>query len=340
MIALDRPRVSLCMIVKNEQANLRECLQRVRELFDEIIVVDTGSSDATVAVATELGAQVHHFPWCDDFAAARNVALDKASGEWIFWLDADDRVSPANVQALRELFQTLGAEPRACVMNTICHTDPKQQDSRLIKHVRLFRRHAQARWTGRVHEQIFTQLARLNYPVQWCDIDIDHLGYVDEATMRRKQNRNLRLLRMDYAERPHDPVVLVNLGMNALSAADRSLALFYFLQSLKYKTSNHDMVRKLYALIVQTLCDLARVSEAIAYATEGLELFPGDPELSLNKADALLMVGDSGSAERLLIGIVGKRLPNLFYMDVAKDILYREGRQLLARVDISQTRFT
>src|SRR5581483_8644381 len=82
-----RPRVSLTMIVKDEEANLPACLQSVADLVDEVIVVDTGSTDATVAVAQRLGARVHHFPWVDSFAAARNESLQHATGEWVLWLD-------------------------------------------------------------------------------------------------------------------------------------------------------------------------------------------------------------------------------------------------------------
>src|SRR6476660_1021776 len=93
-------QVSLCMIVRNEEANLRPCLEPVRSLFHEMIVVDTGSTDRTRLIAAELGARVVEFPWCDDFAAARNESLRHATGDWIFWLDADDRVEASQAGRL------------------------------------------------------------------------------------------------------------------------------------------------------------------------------------------------------------------------------------------------
>src|SRR5262245_11843004 len=101
------PRVSLCMIVKDEAAHLPACLATVADLVDEVVVVDTGSADATRQLARAWGARVHDFPWCDDFAAARNESLRHATGEWIFWLDADDRVDEANRARLRALFAQL-----------------------------------------------------------------------------------------------------------------------------------------------------------------------------------------------------------------------------------------
>src|SRR5262249_6546699 len=83
-----RMRVSLCMIVKNEEHNLPDCLGSVRDLVDEVVVVDTGSNDRTKEVAAGLGAKVFDFPWCDSFAAARNESLAHASGDWAFWMDA------------------------------------------------------------------------------------------------------------------------------------------------------------------------------------------------------------------------------------------------------------
>ena len=89
------------MIVKNEEANLAACLDPVAGLVDEIIVVDTGSSDRTKEIAAAHDAVVADFPWCDSFAAARNECLRHATGQWIFWLDADDRLDERNVQKLQ-----------------------------------------------------------------------------------------------------------------------------------------------------------------------------------------------------------------------------------------------
>src|SRR5436309_6510407 len=96
-----RPRVSLCMIVRNEEKNLRDALTPVAPVVDEMVVVDTGSTDGTRQVAAGLGARVFEFAWCDDFAAARNESLRCATGDWAFWLDADDRLDADNLQKLR-----------------------------------------------------------------------------------------------------------------------------------------------------------------------------------------------------------------------------------------------
>src|SRR5438034_11627278 len=98
---IERPLLSLTMIVKNEEENLGRCLASVSGIADELIVVDTGSTDRTVEIARQHGAQVYHFKWCDDFAAARNVSLQHATGRWCLHLDADEWVVEKEPGALR-----------------------------------------------------------------------------------------------------------------------------------------------------------------------------------------------------------------------------------------------
>src|SRR5690349_7953622 len=104
------PRVSLTLIVKNEEHNLPACLASAADLVAEVIVVDTGSTDRTKEAAARFGARIFDFPWIDDFAAARNEALRHATGDWILWLDADDRIDEPNRRKLRALFAGLGTE--------------------------------------------------------------------------------------------------------------------------------------------------------------------------------------------------------------------------------------
>ena len=109
-------RVSLCLMVKNEETNLPTCLSSAADLVHEMIVVDTGSTDRTKEVAASLGARVFDFAWVDSFAAARNESLRHASGDWIFWLDGDEYLDEANRQKVRVLFANLGDENAAYSM--------------------------------------------------------------------------------------------------------------------------------------------------------------------------------------------------------------------------------
>jgi glycosyltransferase involved in cell wall biosynthesis len=110
-------RVSLTIIVKNGAPTLGDCLSSVRDMVDEIIVVDTGSSDNTKDIAHQHNAKVFDFPWCDSFAAARNESIRRASGDWIFWLDSDEYLDSSNGCQLRSLFADLGNNNYAYIMN-------------------------------------------------------------------------------------------------------------------------------------------------------------------------------------------------------------------------------
>src|SRR5206468_11726649 len=99
--------VSLCLTVRNEEQKLAACLQSAAALVDETIVVDTGSTDGTRELAAKLGARVFEFPWCDDFAAARNECIRYATGDYILWMDADERIDDVNRDKLRALFASL-----------------------------------------------------------------------------------------------------------------------------------------------------------------------------------------------------------------------------------------
>ena len=108
------PRCSACLIVRNEERSLERTLASLADLVQEVIVVDTGSEDGTKEVAARQGARVADFQWVDDFAAARNESLRLATGEWIFWLDADEWLDEENRPKLRELLAGLGDENAAC----------------------------------------------------------------------------------------------------------------------------------------------------------------------------------------------------------------------------------
>ena len=110
-LSADSVKVTLTVIARDEEKNLPKCLESVRGLFDEIVVIDTGSHHRTAEIARSFGAKVFDFPWIDDFAAARNAALERATGDYAFWLDADDVVDPPQREKLRALLDGLGRLP-------------------------------------------------------------------------------------------------------------------------------------------------------------------------------------------------------------------------------------
>jgi GT2 family glycosyltransferase len=300
-----RPRKTLCMIVKNEEHNLAACLESVRGLFDEIIIVDTGSTDRTREIARACGATVIDFRWCDSFAAARNEGLRHATGDWIFWLDADDRLPPESRPKLQRLLDRLGDENLGYVLPCVC--PGRSGVPNVVQHVRLFRNHQQIRWTYRVHEQIQPAIKALGGASCFTDIAILHTGYTDAALLARKQARDLHLLELAYAEQPHDPFILFNLGNLYLILQRAAEGLPLLRKSLARSQVTDSIVRKLHALIVQCHRQLGQPAEALAACACGRRDFPLDAELLSLEAELREPQGQAALAEQCLLTLLRTR---------------------------------
>ncbi|MFF2484281.1 glycosyltransferase [Paenibacillus sp. NPDC058071] len=148
------PTISLCMIVKNEESNLSHCLDSVAGAVDEIVIVDTGSTDRTLEIARTYTDCIEHFEWIDDFAAARNYAFSKANMEYILWLDADDTFSDIDYRALLALKKTLSSSVDSVSMNYYLSFDEYGKPSSKLRRNRLVRRDRHYRWIGAVHEYL------------------------------------------------------------------------------------------------------------------------------------------------------------------------------------------
>jgi glycosyltransferase involved in cell wall biosynthesis len=289
-------------------------LESVRSLFDEIIIVDTGSADRTVEIARSFGARVFDFPWVDDFAAARNAALARATGDYAFWLDADDVIDPPERAKLERLIASLGTRDDAgYVVRCACDPSPDGTGGdTVVDHIRLFPVRGSIRWTYRVHEQILPALRRAKVPVEWTDITVRHTGYVDQALRGRKLERDTRILRGELDERPDDQFVLFNLGAIAVERKDWSAALSYLERSLAGSAPSDSIVRKLYALIARVHQMTGDPQAALRTCADGLSLDPDDAELRFRKAVVHRHRGESAEAEGCWRRILTLKRPNVF----------------------------
>ena len=274
-----RPRISLCMIVKDEANHLADCLRPVLGLVDEAVVVDTGSSDATREIARALGARVVDFPWVDSFAAARNEALHHATGDWVFSLDADDRLDTANCNRLQRLFGMLSAENRAYLMKQWSVPDEANGSALVADHVRLFRKQPGITWRYRVHEQILPALRAAGAQFVLTDLVIHHLGYREANVRRQKLARNLRLLLLEAQEQPDEPFTLFNLAATYLDLGESATALPYLHHCLKTAPAGATFLPRAYVLLIQTQRTLGRLEEGLHNCRAGRERFPHDMEL-------------------------------------------------------------
>ena len=148
-------KLSVCLIVKNEEQFLAQCLKSVRSLARQIVVVDTGSTDRTVEIAKEFGAEIYSFAWCEDFSAARNAALEHATGDWILMLDADEELPTAQHEKIRaDMKKSDVIAYRLPLLNS-----GKEPRKSFVP--RLFRNAPGVYYSGRIHEQVFPSLMAL-----------------------------------------------------------------------------------------------------------------------------------------------------------------------------------
>jgi len=209
-------RLTLCMIARDEAEMLPDCLQSVKDVVDEMIVVDTGSQDRTVPIAEALGARVVHHPWSDDFSAARNAALPHATGDWILVLDADERLAAGAGEALRAAMTTDGMDCGMLPLHDATRLDAPHEEvlsgaARIGDPVllpRLLRRTEDLRWEGVVHESPRTWImSRGGGAIAQVAAPIIHLGAVPTLREQRdKAERNRSLLERQVELTPDDPM--------------------------------------------------------------------------------------------------------------------------------------
>lgn len=196
-------KLSLCMIVKEEERNLRDCILSVKPVVDEVVVVDTGSADKTKEIAGELGARVYDFPWRDDFGAARNESIRHATGDYILWLDADDRVDESEVEKIKRLKRRFPFRKNEAYYFVVNSQSPIDGET-LFYQIRIFPKVDGVKFEGKIHEQVVYNLQRLGLRLVNTDIHVRHSGYRDLTTIQEKSERNLRILRKELERDPEN----------------------------------------------------------------------------------------------------------------------------------------
>jgi glycosyltransferase involved in cell wall biosynthesis len=198
------------MIVKNEEAFLQGCLESARPFVDEIVILDTGSTDATVQIAESFGAKVFHKAWNGNFSDARNESLRHATKEWILYLDADERL--LNGEAMRALVPSKNVIAYNVNIRSK-HILPSGTVEQVNQYQRFFRRHPKIFFEGVVHEQVLPSLMRMNKTIAPSEMFIEHLGYgISLEKIREKCQRNSELLLQQLKKNPHDYYAHYQLG--------------------------------------------------------------------------------------------------------------------------------
>ena len=187
--------ISVCMIVKNEEDVLKETLESVKDVVDEIIIVDTGSIDRTKEIATQFTEHVYDFEWCDDFAAARNVSFSYASKDYILFMDADDYLPEKERKKLNELKHSLDDSVDAVTMFTVMSVDEYGNPVFQFRRHRLVKRSKQFKWYGAVHEYL-----AVSGNIVHSDIRIHHRTVKNKTLVRKSRNLNIYKKRLEKGE--------------------------------------------------------------------------------------------------------------------------------------------
>lgn len=291
-----RPRVSLNLIARDEEANLGPCLGPVRVLVDEVVVVDTGSKDRTREVARSLGAGVVEFPWRDDFAAARNCALDHSTGDYVLWLDADDRIDPPNRERLAAVLGALGGPPAAYLTRYRSqHADDPGATS-VTPRIQLFPRRPGVRWKYRAHPEVGWSLRDAGVPVRWTAVVVEHTGLEDPAVRARKLERYLRTSALALAEYPDDPYPMFNLGAAYLAAGRTEEAVALLTKVVAACPGGRGVLAPAYTRLAEGLRRLGDRTGALRACAEGLARCPDDRDLRHSRGVLLSEAGDWAGA--------------------------------------------
>lgn len=285
------PTLSLAMIVKDEAGNLAHCLDSVRDLVDELVVVDTGSTDGTVALAEGYGARMGHFPWTGDFSAARNESLRLCTGDWVLVLDADEAVDPLDHPVIRGALARPTADAYRLVSRNYADTaDQALFDQAVVPNespyregrqhpfyadtlvLRLFRRLPGLQYEGRIHELVTPFFAQNRRPVGTLPAVIHHFGKLDGGREAAKRAAYLELARRDAEAQPLREQAQFNLLVQAHAAGDWDTAIQAGRACLRLNARPPLLV---HATFGSALLEAGRAGEALPLFERILALEPG-----------------------------------------------------------------
>ena len=269
--------ISACLIVRNESLVLERCLSSLSGAVDEIVVVDTGSTDATPDIAAGFGARILHYEWHGDFAAARNFGIDAATCDWILIIDADEYLQAGAQDQVRAIVQRMDADGITVTQRNLLASDDLIQsaDSQTL---RLFRRRDGVRYAGIIHEDVGPSIARLDGRIIGSSIVIFHDGYSRVTTQGSgsRAERNLPLLLQAAAEAPLDPYLQYQLGTTYQQLGRLSEAQHHLAQVLQLPNEqlNPEVIANTAVRLAQLAMGERRDDSVVHHADQALALEP------------------------------------------------------------------
>jgi len=300
-----KPFISLCMIVKNEEKVLDRCLSSVANFIDEIIVVDTGSTDSTKEIASRYTNNVYDFEWINDFSAARNFAASKASGEWILVLDADEYVDEENFnQFIQEMKNDNGIYD-AYTAKILNFTGNFGENLLQNFHDRIYKNNGEISYYRHIHEQFkSTKGKQLN--IKNSSLLIFHSGYLNKVVSEKnKGQRNQKLLDIEMHNGAKNAFDYFNLGNEYSSIGEYEKALDSYLQAYKQKSDFRlSWVSTTLIQIIICLINLKRYNDALNIIKDAENMYTNSPEFPYLKGEIYFTRGQLEDAKQIFQQIV------------------------------------
>nr|WP_319487278.1 glycosyltransferase [uncultured Caproiciproducens sp.] len=273
--------VSLCMIVKNEEKFIEKCLTSVQDIVNEIIVVDTGSTDKTVEIAKKFGAKIYFFEWNDNFSDARNFSIGKATGKWILLMDADEVFEKSGREAFMDYIQN--SKAHGCHF-TIINYIGNGKSGRYTLHnaLRLLRNNGLYRFQGRIQEQVCRKdggvIAAGLFDLK--DIRLYHYGYMDEA-VKDKRKRNFPIFLKELEDDPDNPFIQFHLGNEYMAASDYKNAVLFYDKAYVNMDKTQAYALHLVYRRAMAYYNLKKYAQSVNAIAEALAIYPKCTDLEL-----------------------------------------------------------
>lgn len=268
-----KPLLSVCMIVKDEEKVLSRCLESIHGVADEIIVVDTGSQDRTKEIAMRYTDKVFDFEWINDFSKARNYAASKATGEWIFVIDADEFVDKESFKKFKQELEKNPPKNSILSIQIVSFTGENAKDTSLNYHDRIYKNDGNISYQRPVHEVLVHKDLNENNKREIVDFQIFHTGYMTDVVKgKNKSERNLNLL---LNKKDKEAIDYFFIGNEYKSRGEIDKAINFYQKAYQLKKDIHlDWVRRLLFDLVDCLHEKKRDKEALDIIHSCEQVFP------------------------------------------------------------------
>ena len=307
------PGLSVCMIVKNESANMADALASFSPFADEIVVVDTGSTDDTKQIAARFTSKIYDFEWIDDFAAARNFAISKAVNSYQLWVDADDRITQENqghIESLKSHFDGKKA------FYFILENHQSDASPSCCQQLRCTPISGQVLFEGRIHEQIFPSAVRAGLQMVTTDIVVTHLGYMTEQIRLAKAKRNLEMMESERAQGRDDGALHFFLALTYAPFGRRDEAMRSMekaLERFEKENYNYHLIPEGYLFLARICYQMEEHDRSVRYLAMAGSLVGGNPMYNFNMGILYQKLGRHPEALRVFKEACGKKFePSLF----------------------------